>query len=154
MPLSEAQMKQKMAKSVARKSLGSNLIPAGIGSQPIPEPSSKEGDEVVPHIADMIADDEDVQTIISLASHYKGQSQIEGQAKKAKEDDGKRLKSILGKYGIAKAICDQFKVTITPGHRSTIDPIKLLAQGVSQVTINLCTDTTDTSTINVTQVKK
>jgi hypothetical protein len=154
MTLTEQQIKQKMAKSVARKSVGSALIPPGIGSTPTQAQAQAQLDaEIIPPIASLVADVEDVRTLTDLVSQYKQFSTAEGAAKKVKEAAGKRIKFILGTYGIARAICDKFKVTITPGQRKTIDPIKLLAAGVSEATIIACTDVTDTSTINISEIK-
>lgn len=159
MPLSEAQMKQKMAKSVSRKSPGSSLIPPGIGSTPAePKREAKPDAEVIPTIDELIPDiDEDAAEIRlqlkTMAQQYKQFSQVESGAKKNKEGLSKRIKFILGGYGIAKVLCGSFKVTVTPTQRKTINPMLLLANGVTQEIIDASTETTESSTINVSEVK-
>jgi hypothetical protein len=152
MALTDAQMKQRMAKSVARKSPGSTLVPPGIGSTPAevkPQPESN-----APLIADLVSDQADVMTVNELAVYYKQNAEIESKAKKAKEEYGKRIKFILGNYGIQAVQCNDYRVTISPSQRKTIDPIKLLAHGITEDVILACTDVTVSNMINVTYTKK
>lgn len=162
MTISEAQIKQKMAQSVARKSQGSALIPPGVSptsvqAQAQAQLDAKTDAETIPTIEELIPDTEvdrttTIQTLWSLAKQYKLESQMESRAKKEKDSYSKRIKFLLGSYGIAKAICGQFKVSVTPVRRTSIDPLKLLAHGVSEETILACTDVTETPTINVREI--
>jgi hypothetical protein len=151
--LTDVQMKQKMAKSVARKSPGSTLVPPGIGSTPAevkpqPEPNS------APAISDLVSDQADVMTVNELAVHYKSNAEIESKAKKAKEEYGKRIKFILGNYGIQAVQCNDYRVTISHTQYKIIDPVKLLAAGVTEDVILACTNVTVSNTIHVTNTKK
>lgn len=151
MPLSEAQMRQKMAKSVTQK--GGSLVPPGIANKSEPAPLEPEPESKYIPVEELIQDKEVVTTLNNLAKLYKEQSGVESKAKKLKEGAGSRIKECFKSYGIGAAKCNHYTIGVTASSRKTVNPMKLLALGVSQEVIDAATDVTETQTIRVNEVK-
>lgn len=136
-------LKQKMAKSVSGTS--PSLLPPGIGDRPALDRDLEKilgEDAVVPSVDELIADGEDRQAIHHLvATHVK----YNGEKKKLVkviEVTTSRIKAIVAQYGFHKAVCDGASISYTPTKRTSINEMRLLAEGVSQETIDACKETT------------
>ena len=142
-----ASLKQKMAKSVAGSA--PSLLPGKpreIVEDFLPE-------DVVPPIDQLIADKDDVETLRGLIRAHLEINQEKKALEKKVDNLSTRIKSIIGQYGIEKAVCDGANISYYPVPRRTINGTKLLGAGVPEETITLCTDVSTSYTLKITAEK-
>lgn len=142
-----ASLRQKMAQatSPARPS----LVPAGLGTAYIPRPKQGKEKEVKPSIDDLLPEGEDRRELRTLVIE---QAKLANQVRQPLKDKKLleiRIKTLLDGYGIEAMDCEGLPVMYFNSGRSTIDGTLLLAAGVTQETITLCTRESKGKTLKI-----
>lgn len=152
----------KTPKDIKEKDLKQKMAQSMVGTAPslVPAPYVKQGKaphaeltEVLPAIDDLIAEEDDRDTLKQLIAM---QVQLNLQIKpleKQKDLVTDRIKAALSSYGITSMVCEGAKVSFTATERKTINPMKLIAAGVEAETIVMCTDITTSSMLKITPAK-
>ena len=135
-----ASLSQKIAQS--QLGTGPSLVPQAHAKQQEPE-------EVIPTIDELIDEQEDKDTLRSLLNAYRVPHAEIKRLEKVVEPLKGRIKVLISQYGIAKAKCDDDTIIYYPTTRSTVNAKKLLAAGVEQAVIDICTDVTESYTLKI-----
>lgn len=145
----EQSLRQKMAQSVSGHA--PSMIPGPrVVQGVVPTTDIK---EVVPGVEELIADEEDRNTLAALVQ---SKIAIDSQLKpleKQKEMVTDRIKAALSSYGITTMMCAGAKVSYTTTERKTINATKLVASGVDMEVIVACTDVTKSGMLKITPGK-
>ena len=117
----------------------------------VPQAHAKqqEPEEVIPTIDELIDEQEDKDTLRSLLNAYRVPHAEIKRLEKVVEPLKGRIKVLISQYGIAKAKCDDDTIIYYPTTRSTVNAKKLLAAGVEQAVIDICTDVTESYTLKI-----
>lgn len=108
--------------------------------------------EVIPSLADLIKVPKDYLAVSLMIQESLEAAAAERLAKKIRASLTAKLKNFLGIYEISKAILPGVAlVTYSESSRSSVNPAKLLNQGVSPEVIAACTDVTAVYTLKITQ---
>ena len=128
----------------ATKQKGADMNP----SRPAPPPPKEE--EIVPDMADVIADRKERKAVSNLVAQYflfHAQEKEAAQGKKVVTD---QLKKIMGSYGIGLMAVDNNRVNYYQQERSSIKSDLLLDHGVAPSIIEACTKTTTSYGLKIT----
>ena len=111
-------------------------------------------EDKAPPIDDLIGDSQEKDTLRQLIAMQVTINTQKKALEKQLEPVNTRIKALLGSYGVEKMVCDGATVSYFPVERKTIDAMKLLAAGISQDTIDLCTDVSKTRTLVIREAKQ
>ena len=141
-------------KTIAAQSAPS-MVPAPRETQQaedIPAPPQKE-EEVVPSIADIIPDLKERLLLARLVATYGEMGITKHSLDKQQKALSTQAKKIVGKYGIARAVSGEWRISYYNAARETLSKELLLAAGVPLATILACTKTTPAYTLRISKIK-
>jgi hypothetical protein len=138
-----AALQQKIAQS--QLGTGPSLVP----QSPVPKIIPKEDVEVIHPISELIADPEELETLVNLIQAVVPHSKEIKRLEKIVEPMRDRIKAIIRQYGIEKSTCGEIQVDCYRTVRTSINKVKLLAAGVEQSVIDACTDSTPSYTLKI-----
>lgn len=138
-------IKARIAKATAKSA------PSLLPRQAEYERPAKEQAVPVPDIREVLTDIVDLQKLYVLVGQHLEYGSLEKQYKGYKSDTTARIKGIYGKHKImGPVLVDGIKTNRYFVYRKTINATKLLKAGVSQKTIDSCTDETPVETLKIT----
>jgi hypothetical protein len=148
-----AALQQKIAQS--QLGTGPSLVP----QSPVPkipeyleywrQSYPKEDVEVIHPISELIADPEELETLVNLIQAVVPHSKEIKRLEKIVDPMRDRIKAIIRQYGIEKSTCGEIQVDCYRTVRTSINKVKLLAAGVEQSVIDACTDSTPSYTLKI-----
>lgn len=141
------ELKRKMAQSVVGS--GPSMVPKPRTPVPLPPPMATVPEEVVPTVDDLIADQEELSTLRQLVSRQLEYNAQKKHLEKALEPINDRIKAIVSQYGIDNAVCDGATINYRQGERKTLNPMRLVANGVAQEVIDQSYDVSITHTLTI-----
>jgi hypothetical protein len=133
------------------KALQQQIAQSQLGSGPslVPQAPPPKEKEVVPKLAELIAEGDDLETLCKLLEAVIIPQREIKRLEKVVEPMKDRIKALVGQYGIDKATYGEITLSYYPTSRTTINATKLLAAGVDQDVITFCTDTTHSYALKV-----
>jgi len=113
-----------------------------------PPPPPKE-EEVIPDVRELVDNAADRLKIVQLVELSATWGAQEKEAKKARAPITESLKKIIGRYGISKAMCGDYRINYYNAPRKTLSREMLLSAGVSPKVLDSCTIEKDSYTLRV-----
>lgn len=115
----------------------------------VPPPAKEE--EVIPDLKEIMSQKKDYLEAKRLILRSIELAEAEKPIKKEREQITAKLKNLLGRSGVAKAMVEDIRVNYYAGERSSIDGGKLLTLGVAPSIIREATNVTTTYTLKLTR---
>jgi len=138
-------LKQRMASATAASA--PSLVPEQLNPPPPKE------EEVIPTLQELITDRKDFLALKRLVNEDIALKEVEANAKKQRKPLISKMKNLLGKYHVGKALLDDIRVNYFATGRSTIKADLLLDNGVSPAVIQKCTITSEVYTLKLSRGK-
>lgn len=152
MPPKKIDMKlaQEAADSMAgrlAKAVGKTAAPSMIPEKFVPPPPKQE--EVIPDLKSLIESRIEYKMLEGLITESADWAQQEREAKKARRPITEKIKQVLGKHGVSRAMCGEYRVIYYNAPRTSISKELLLSAGVDPEVIEECTISKDAYTLRI-----
>jgi hypothetical protein len=138
-------LKQRMAAATAASA--PSLVPEYLNPPPPKE------EEMIHTLQELVTDKKDLLALKRLINEDIALKEVEANAKKQRKPLISKMKNLLGKYSVGKALLDDIRVNYFTTSRSSIKADLLLANGVSPAVIQKCTVTSDVYTLKLSRGK-
>lgn len=113
-----------------------------------PPPPKEE--EIIPDIRELVDNTADLNSLTRLITESAEWAAQEKEAKRIREPITKRIKYLLGRYGVGRCVSNGLMVNYYNAPRATLSREALLSYGVSSKTLDACTVIKDSFTLRIT----
>lgn len=116
-----------------------------------PEAPPEKEEEVIPAVSDLIPDKKALLDLARMVARHGEIGAAKSPLGKEQKKLTEKIKLIVGKYKVGKAMCGLWRINYYNAPRETLDEGLLLAAGVPLATIQACKVSKDSYTLRISQ---